>query len=271
MPDESTLAWTIGDAARRAGVSPGTIRLWEQQGLIQPDRSRGGIRLFDTSQVRRIERIAYLRSVNKLNLAAIKSVLSSEASPAAEGESLRQIGSYGKHLRRLRRERDLTLADVAKGVGLSISFLSALERDEAGASVRTLQRILRFYGTTEHAMLNVERSRNSGTLTRHGQREAVYDLFSKVTTEQLLPTEASLSASLSIVEPGGGSHGSYSHDGEEFIYVLAGSLKVTLAESEIYKLGVSDSLFFASTLQHSWENDGDVAANVMWVNTPPTF
>src|SRR5262249_20771765 len=119
---------------------------------IQPSRSRGGIRLFDTSQVRRVERIAYLRSVNKLNLAAIKSVLDSEPGPRDEDETERQqdeperrIGSYGKHLRRLRRERGLTLAEVAQGVKLSISFISALERDDAGASVKTLQRILRFY------------------------------------------------------------------------------------------------------------------------------
>jgi DNA-binding transcriptional MerR regulator/quercetin dioxygenase-like cupin family protein len=278
VPDEPPFAWTIGDAARRAGVSPGTIRLWEQQGLIQPSRSRGGIRLFDTSQVRRVERIAYLRSVDKLNLAAIKSVLGSEPDSSDEDDPERQedeperrIGSYGKHLRRLRRERGLTLAEVAKGVKLSISFVSALERDEGGASVKTLQRILRFYGTTEHAMLNVERSQNWGTLTRQGKRKAVFDLFSKVTTEQLLPAQANLGASLSTVEAGGGSHGSYSHEGEEFIYILAGSLKMTLAESEVHDLQAGDCLFFASTLEHAWENTGDVPARVMWVTTPPSF
>src|ERR1700751_4071366 len=105
------------------------------------------------------QRIPSLPSVDKLNLAAIKSVLSSEPAPVngnepgrgnghaqrAEATEPRQLGSYGKHLRRLRRERGLTLAEVAKGVDLSISFVSALEREEAGASVKTLHRILRFY------------------------------------------------------------------------------------------------------------------------------
>ena len=285
MADEPAFAWTIGDAARRAGVSPGTIRLWEQQGLIQPSRSRGGIRLFDTAQVRRIERIAYLRSVDKLNLAAIKSVLSSEPPPAngnqaergdeqaqrAEATEPRQLGSYGKHLRRLRRERGLTLAEVAKGVDLSISFVSALEREEAGASVKTLQRILRFYGTTEHAMLTVGRPQSIGAVTRRGEREAVHDPFSRVTTQALVPAHANIGASLSNVEPGGGSHGSYTHEGEEMMYVLAGTVKVTLQESEVHHLEPGDSLYFASTVEHAWENDGDVTAAVMWVNTPPSF
>jgi DNA-binding transcriptional MerR regulator/quercetin dioxygenase-like cupin family protein len=271
VPDEPAFAWTIGDAAKRAGVSPGTIRLWEQQGLIRPDRSRGGIRLFDAAQLRRIERIAYLRSVDKLNLAAIRSVLRNEASPESESRPRSEARSYGKHLRRLRRERGMTLSEVAGGVGLSISFISAIERDEAGASVGTLQRILRFYGTTEHAMTSPERSQTWGTLTNTGGRKAVYDLFSKVTTEQLLPAQASLGASLSIVEPGGGSHGSYTHEGEEFIYVLAGTLTVTLGESETYELAEGDCLFFASTLEHAWENAGDVPAHVMWVSTPPTY
>jgi DNA-binding transcriptional MerR regulator/quercetin dioxygenase-like cupin family protein len=285
VADEPAFAWTIGDAARRAGVSPGTIRLWEQQGLIQPSRSRGGIRLFDTAQVRRIERIAYLRSVDKLNLAAIKSVLSSEPAPAngsekergdeqappAEAAEPRQLGSYGKHLRRLRRERGLTLAEVAKGVDLSISFVSALEREEAGASVKTLQRILRFYGTTEHAMLTVDRPQSIGAISRRGEREAVHDPFSRVTTQALVPAHANIGASLSNVEPGGGSHGSYTHEGEEMMYVLAGTVKVTLQESEVHRLEAGDSLYFASTAEHAWENDGDVTATVMWVNTPPSF
>jgi len=285
VPDEPAVAWTIGDAARRAGVSPGTIRLWEQQGLIQPSRSRGGIRLFDTSQVRRIERIAYLRSVDKLNLAAIKSVLGADVSPANGHETAprddppnhpgsdaaRQVGSYGKHLRRLRKERGLTLAEVAKGVDLSISFVSALEREEAGASVKTLQRILRFYGTTEHAMLNVRRAQTLGTVTRSNDREAVYDPFSKVTTQQLVPAHANIGTSLSTVEPGGGSHGSYTHEGEEVMIVLAGTITATLGESEVYHLHAGDSLYFASTLEHEWENRGDVTATLMWVNTPPSF
>lgn len=271
MTDEPAFAWTIGDAAKRAGVSPGTIRLWEQQGLIQPDRSRGGIRLFDAAQLRRIERIAYLRSVDKLNLAAIRSVLKNEGAPEPNGVAPSQMRSYGKHLRRLRRERGLTLAEVAAGVGLSISFISALERDEAGASVPTLQRILHFYGTTEHAMVSPDRAHTWGTLTKHGARKAVYDLFSKVTTEQLLPAQASIGAAISVVEPGGGSHGSYTHEGEEFMFLLAGTMTVTLGESEVHVLSAGDCLFFASTVEHAWENTGDQPANVMWVTNPPSF
>lgn len=268
---EPAFVWTIGDAAKRAGVSPGTIRLWEQQGLIQPSRSEGGIRLFDEGQLRRIERIAYLRSVDKLNPAAIRSILKTEDTPQAAAGSPTQVRSYGKHLRRLRRERNLTLAEVASGVDLSISFISALERDEAGASVGTLQRLLRFYGTTEHAMISPERSQMVGTLTRRSGRNGVYDLFSKVTTEQMLPAQASLGAALSVVDPGGGSHGSYTHEGEEFMYMLEGSMTVTLGESEVYELTTGDCLFFASTIEHAWENASDSPAIVMWVTNPPSF
>lgn len=284
VAEEPAFAWTIGDAARRASVSPGTIRLWEQQGLIQPSRSQGGIRLFDTAQVRRIERIAYLRSVDKLNLAAIKSVMSSEypvngTRPArGDGQAQRppvteprQPGSYGKHLRRLRKERGQTLADVAKGVDLSISFLSALEREEAGASVKTLQKILRFYGTTEHAMVYRDQPHSIGVVSRSGEREAVKDPFSRVTTQQLAPAHANIGVALSQVEPGGGSHGSYTHEGEEMMYIVSGTVRVTLQDSEVHHLAAGDSLYFASTIEHAWENDGTHPATVMWVNTPPSF
>ena len=171
----------------------------------------------------------------------------------------------------MRRERGLTLAEVARGVDLSISFVSALEREEAGASVKTLQRILRFYGTTEHAMVSRDHPRSIGVVSRPGEREAVKDPFSRVTTQQLVPAHANIGVSLSQVEPGGGSHGSYTHEGEEMMYIVIGTVKVTLQESEVYHLAAGDSLYFASTVEHAWENDGASAATVMWVNTPPSF
>src|SRR5205807_1210244 len=55
--------------------------------------------------------------------------------------------AIGLHLRQLRIKRGLPLAQVAKNVGISVGFLSALERSHMSASVGTLRKLARFYKT----------------------------------------------------------------------------------------------------------------------------
>ena len=46
-PEESTSYLTVGDLAERVGLSPRTIKHWEDKGIIEPDmRSEGGFRLY---------------------------------------------------------------------------------------------------------------------------------------------------------------------------------------------------------------------------------
>jgi quercetin dioxygenase-like cupin family protein len=72
------------------------------------------------------------------------------------------------------------------------------------------------------------------------------------------------------VAPGSGSGDSYSHEGEEFLYLLRGELRITV-EAEEYCLKPGDSFYFESASQHRWTNPGRSETWVLWVNTPPTF
>lgn len=271
----ASYTWSISEAARRAGVSPGTIRVWEKEGLVKPGRSDGGARRYDATQMRRVERIAYLRNVSKLNIPAIRAALRAEIDCEQSSSEPAKAGSgptYGEQLRRVRRIRELKLAEVAEGTGLSTSFISALERGQVGAGVDTIQKLLRFYGTTESAMLSTGAADagRHGTLTRAEDRATVLDTYSKVALEQLLPVQSTLGAALTTVEPGGGSMGSYSHDGHEFIYVMSGKFEMLL-EDERYDLVTGDCLFFSSKCPHSWHNSATVPAVLLWVTTPPTY
>jgi uncharacterized cupin superfamily protein len=72
------------------------------------------------------------------------------------------------------------------------------------------------------------------------------------------------------VAPGAGSGDSYTHEGEEFLYILRGALTITL-ENEEYRLKSGDSFYFESATPHCWKNQGRAEAWLLWVNTPPTF
>jgi DNA-binding transcriptional MerR regulator len=118
---------SIGEVASLTGVSRAVLRLWERERLISPRRSPGGHRLYSADDLGRLRQIALLRRLDRLNAAAIRRELgtaeSADAPEPDEGEP-----ALGPRLRALRVERGWSLAEVAAKAGLSVSFLSAVER-----------------------------------------------------------------------------------------------------------------------------------------------
>jgi mannose-6-phosphate isomerase-like protein (cupin superfamily) len=72
------------------------------------------------------------------------------------------------------------------------------------------------------------------------------------------------------IAPQAGSGESYTHEGEEFLFVLRGELQIAL-DGEEYHLKRGDSFYFESATPHHWKNPGRTEAWLLWVNTPPTF
>src|SRR6266699_2191034 len=70
---------TVGETARILGVSPSTLRLWENVGLISPVRSNGRYRLYSPELLEVLKRIKYLRDVRLLNLPGIRRALGKAA------------------------------------------------------------------------------------------------------------------------------------------------------------------------------------------------
>ncbi|HXA18790.1 MAG TPA: MerR family transcriptional regulator [Thermoanaerobaculia bacterium] len=52
---------TIGEVARRAGVSPSAIRYYESVGLVEPERRSGGRRLYGELAVERLALISFAK------------------------------------------------------------------------------------------------------------------------------------------------------------------------------------------------------------------
>ncbi len=65
----------IGVVARRFGVHPQTLRLYEREGLIRPARSTGNTRLYDQDTVERLEMILTLTRDLGVNLAGVEVIL----------------------------------------------------------------------------------------------------------------------------------------------------------------------------------------------------
>src|ERR1700678_1580371 len=217
----------IGDVARQVRVSRSVIRSWESLGLTRPRRTESKYRLYSAEDVRLLKRARFLRKVRGLNAAAILQLLKREGRvrPAADGNA----GAIGTHLRHLRAKRRLSLAQVARAVGISVGFLSALERSQMTGSVGTLRKLARFYKTNILDFFDTTGA--SSRRVRPAQRK-VLEAGPGVRMELLAWGNTVMEPHLFRVAAEAGSGDSYSHAGEEFLYILRGELTITLQKEE---------------------------------------
>ena len=255
----------ISEVARRVGISSSALRSWESLGLVAPQRTESRYRLYTEGDVRILQRAIFLRRARGLNPAAIVHVLKRQGVVTAPVEA---ASLPGQRFRRLRTRRGLSLAQVARATGISVGFLSALERGQMRASISTLRRIARFYRT--NILSFFQAAGENPRLVRPEQRK-ILQTESGVRMELLAWGNTVMEPHLFRVKPGGGSGESYSHEGEEFLHVLRGQFEIWLDTKEHYRLRQGDSLYFESSTPHRWKNPGRAETWLLWINTPPTF
>jgi DNA-binding transcriptional MerR regulator/quercetin dioxygenase-like cupin family protein len=264
------VGFSIGEVSQAVGLAPQTLRLWERERLIKPRRTDRGYRVYTEPDVQRLREIKQLRKVEGLNFVAIRKQLGDApetASPngSASGDS---SGAPGERLRRLRIRAHKTLKEVSEATGLSISFISALERGGSGASVASLRLLAGAYGVNMREVFGADLEQNSPLV--RGAERPVMQWDNGVRFEEMAAGEKVMDPSFIRVPPGAGSEGFYSHNGEEFIYVVSGRLFVELKDQGTFRVTPGDTLYFPSTTPHRWWAE-DEPVEAVYVNTPPTF
>jgi DNA-binding transcriptional MerR regulator/mannose-6-phosphate isomerase-like protein (cupin superfamily) len=247
---------TIGVVAEAVGVSPQTLRLWEAQGLLEPDRTAGGQRRYSSRHVERARQVADMRRRYGWNTAAIRTSLAGD--PADGVKPARS----GNRFRRARRERGLSLKDAAGRIGISPAYLSALERGESEPSSNVIARIADAYLIPMSGLAEEFPARGSVVVRADERARGVID--GGVTWEELVLPGHALEPALLIVPPGQGSGGPYSRPGETFAFMLEGALHFVL-EDEEHHVGEGDSVTLEPRTTFAWENRGEVQARAVWV------
>jgi transcriptional regulator with XRE-family HTH domain len=256
----------IGDVARLVGVSASLIRSWERLGIVRPLRTHSRYRLYAKEELRLLKQARFLSRVRKLNPPAIVAVMKARGllRLARNNNSM----AVGPRLRQLRITQGLSLAEVAEAVGISVGFLSAVERSQMSASVATLRKLARFYKLNLLDFFNAASEANP-YLVRPRERKQL-EAGPGVRMDLLAWGNTVMEPHLFTIAPGAGSGESYRHEGEEFLFICRGTLNISL-EGEEYRLKSGDSFYFESSTPHMWCNSGKSQTVVLWVNTPPTF
>jgi transcriptional regulator with XRE-family HTH domain len=178
-----------------------------------------------------------------------------------------QLGSFGTRLQELRLRRNWTLQELSDRSGLSKAFLSRLESGDRQASIAAVLTLSRIFCVSLASLFEPEQTADPCVIVRGAEaveRKAnglVYVPLSKASRLfNLQPIRVRVSRSRR-----GDEH--YHHEGEEWIYLLSGSLTVSLA-GKTYDLAPGDAAHFDSRLPHRLIARGSADAELLLVASP---
>ena len=177
----------------------------------------------------------------------------------------------GSKIKRLRVRLGLTQEELAARTELTKGFISQLERDITSPSIATLMDILEALGTNVSEFFSDRE--DDGVMTY-----AADDMFIKADEEagvtiRWLVTNAqrnALEPILVTLSPGASTEKDDPHEGEEFGYVLSGTITLVCADQK-RKVRRGDAFYFRPTGVHYLTNSGKTEGKVLWVSTPPSF
>jgi len=156
MPnDASPPLLTVSDAASRLGVTPRTLKYYEERGLVTPSRSGGRYRLYDEADLERFARILRLRALG-FSLHGITEMLERPLEETGDGR---------------RRYSDASLRDIRTGLAGQIDTLDR----RIAAVQRELKEAVALRTELQHDIDYIERrlaGENPDTLIAQRQAEA---------------------------------------------------------------------------------------------------
>jgi transcriptional regulator with XRE-family HTH domain len=174
-----------------------------------------------------------------------------------EGLKRYEIGSK---LRALRLRKKLGLVQLGEHTGLSPALLSKIERGNLFPTLPTLLRIAMVFGvglehffveTEDRPLIAVTRKTERLRLPDHPSEEAPSYFFESL---DFAATDRKSNIFYAVFPRAAKPSEPHAHAGAEFIYVIAGSLVVTIDRKDVV-LGEGDAVYFDASADHSYRLD----------------
>lgn len=179
----------------------------------------------------------------------------------------------GAQIRELRKIKGFTLQHVAKKAGISVGYLSQIERERSKLPIGVLKRVSDVLGVHMNWFFQIRGGgppEERDVVVRSQHRRTLTFTGLGIVEELLSPNlSGPLEVLLSTIEPGADS-GDYSHDGVEAGLVLSGTLDLWIA-GKFFRLEEGDSFSFKSTEVHRCANPSDSPTKIVWIITPPHY
>ena len=178
--------------------------------------------------------------------------------------------TLGQGIRAQRITLGLTQEELADRCELSKGFISQLERDLTSPSIATLLDILTCLGTDLKDFFNDSEDNQIAFKEADYFEKIDEELHNKI--EWIIPNaQKNMMEPIRLsLSPGGSTYPDNPHEGEEFGYVLLGSITLVLGKRRI-KVKKGESFYFKADSTHYIQAGQKTGAVLIWVSTPPSF
>lgn len=166
-------------------------------------------------------------------------------------------GLMGNTLKSLRKERKLTLKDLAEKTGVSISFLSQVERGKSSVTLESLKKMADALGVNPSVFFAKDDLQDD--LNTRRERFYYKDLSDGI-------QDANFSPILVTLQPGENEGNAFSHGGHEFLFVVEGLLTVEVDGKQL-KLSEQQSILFDAHKTHYWFNHTEQVVRFLVVSS----
>ena len=159
--------------------------------------------------------------------------------------------AIGTHLRKIRIGQNRTIQEIADKCKLSKSMISKIETNKVVPSVATLSKLAKSLGTSVSALLEkngdlacvkTPAGQPQENLAQTDKGYHIYPFAPEYKNKKMQPF-------LFVARKGQVKEHHLAHDGEEFLYVLEGTMKFQVGDVE-YTLKEGDSLYFDALQKH---------------------
>lgn len=179
------------------------------------------------------------------------------------------LATLSAQLRALRIEREWTLGDLATRTALSQAHLSRIESGERQPSLATLFTLARAFEVPVASLLETTPASDAAVVIRAGSVPVQH--VNELLYTPLSSTNRQLHIQAARVQVPADRSGTdrYQHEGEEWLYVLAGTLQLLLG-SLTYLLAAGDVAHFDSSVPHRLAAPYGSFADILLVTSPGT-
>jgi len=178
----------------------------------------------------------------------------------------RTVSALGAKVAAARAERGWSLAELARRAGVSTASVHKIEKSGMTPTIATLMKVASALGTSVSFFIDEDVAVPAAIIVRGDTRARLYTSKTGISLDNVSGRYGRyrLAGAEARIEPLATSGPDpMRHPGEELIYVVEGTLRVTV-DNDVTELESGDSIHFRTDRPHTWANPSEAPARALW-------
>ncbi len=177
------------------------------------------------------------------------------------GEDIMKLGSK---IHEIRVKEGLTIRELAEITGLSIGFISNLERDQTSPTISNLQLICKALKINLLDLMREVSEEQKVVVTRKEERKELYSNKTGVKYETLNKFDKANALSIIMDKKTDFGESEWKHDSDEIGIIIEGEFELVV-DDVVYHLKEGDTVFISKYAGHNYRNPIDEKSVSYWI------